>query len=774
MPSYRELFNEIRITMKKLSLFWLALMLTIGIAYAAPVDVNTAQNYGQKFVHNTLGQKSAEISLVYTEVSEVGTDALYVFNYDHGYVIVAADDRAHPILGYCDDQSFDVNHIPEGLQYYLGYYARQIQFAIDHDLAVDQEIAEQWYWVAKEGVISKTRGEKVVSPLLTTTWDQGYPYNYYAPACSSYWTGNHCYAGCVACSMSQVMKYWNWPVTGNGEHSYSTSSYGGTLSANFGATTYDWAIMPNSLGSQANAAAQAVALLMYHCGVAVDMDFTPSGSGAHTEDVPQAVIDYFRYASCTNLKRRDDYTRTQWEDLLIENLDRGFPLLYSGAEADGSGGHAFNCDGYNAQRYFHFNWGWSGSSNNYYMVDALNTSNGSFNSYQRVVFDMIPDYIYDAMVPRIETLAAEVADAYTKNVNVTWTVPSISESGANLESIERIELKRNGTLIQTYNNPQPGETITFVDAVAEYGCYEYTICGVNNDIPGKTYSQLAMVGPNCTWKFICQTTNFQGWNGGKIQLVGDNGVIFKEVTMTGSAPLSEKFQMPEGHFTMQWVAPATTVASLTITLKNSANQTVYNFSGSSTQLSGTMFDGDNDCSGCTPPTGLAGEYHYADGQFGTLISWECDYAPTSFKVYRSNDGENYEAIATVENTEHDYFDVVAVGDYYYKVTAFSSNCESTPALTSENTDFIYVTVTHVDEHAIKADIYPNPVNDVLSIHADEINEVVIYNVIGQSVYRYRGMTEALEVGTSSLESGVYTVNISTAAGQISRRIVIMH
>lgn len=761
--------------MKRFSLLGLVLTIAVSAVFAAPVDVNRAITCGQKYVQNTLGQKSAELSLVYTGVSEAGNNALYIFNFDGGYIVVAADDRAHPILGYGEGEPFDVNNVPEGLQYYLGYYARQIQYAIDNDLPFDAEIADQWYLVGKEGVMSKTRGEKAVAPLLATTWDQGWPYNYYAPACTSYWTNNHCYAGCVACSMSQVMKYWNWPETGVGEHSYSTSTYGGTLSANFGETTYDWSIMPNSLGSQANAAAQAVALLMYHCGVSVDMDFQPGGSGAHTEDVPDAVKSYFRYAACTNLKYREEYSRTDWEDMLMAQFDRGIPVVYSGTESDGSGGHAFNCDGYNDQRMFHFNWGWSGQYNNtYYQIDALNTGNGSFNSYQRVVFDMIPDYIYDAMVPAISTLEAVPADVITKTVQISFTVPTVAESGADLTSIERIELKRNGALIQTFNNPQPGEIITIEDEVANYGCYEYTICGVNNGIQGQSFRTIGLVGPKCTWKFVCQTSNFQGWNGGMVQVVDAAGVVFKEVTMTNTSPLSEKFEMPEGPFTLVWCAPSTTVPSLTITLKNSANQNAYSFTGSSSQLSGTIFTGDNDCPNCTPPTGLTGAYHYTDNAFGTLLTWNCDYEPSKFKVYRSTDGVEYAEIATIENTEREYFDVVEMGSFYYKVTAYSNACESTPAQTDEDTDFVFVDVTGIDEQGFKAEIFPNPVNERLSIQAAEINEVVLYNTIGQSVYHYSGSTNSLEVNTSSFEAGIYIVNVLTSDGLVSRRVVIMH
>ena len=747
-------------------------MLVIGAAFAAPVDVNRAKSLGQKYVQQTLGIKSADLSLAYTKTCDSGVDALYVFNYDNGYVVVAADDHAHPILGYGLDAAFDANNIPEGLRYYLGHYARQIQYALDENLAVEPEVAEQWYLLDKEGVITRTRSNKAVTPLLSTTWNQDWPYNYYAPACQSYWTNNHCYAGCVATSMSQVMKYWNWPETGVGEHSYSTSSYGGTLSANFGATTYNWSIMPNSCSAN-NAASQAVALIMYHCGIAVDMDFRPDGSGAHTEDVADALINYFRYGSCARMDYRDFYSRTEWEDMLIESFDQGIPVVYSGADSDG--GHAFNCDGYNDQRLFHFNWGWSGQYNNtYYQIDALNTGNGSFNDSQRVVFNIIPDYIYDAMVPAIETLDGIVADAATHTVMINFTVPTESMSGASLQSVSSIVLKRDGNVIQTYSNVQPGEQFTLEDTVDDDGCYEYSICGFNNDMAGEIYKKVVLVGPNCTWKLIGQTDNFQGWNGGKLQLVDHRGVVFKEVGMTTSSPISEKFQMPEGEVQMNWVAPSTTVPSLTINLKNSANQSVYSYSGSSSQLNGTLFNSNNDCPSCTPPTNLEGEYLYENGTFGTLLTWNCDYDPSKYKIYRSDDGVEYTEIASIENTQREYFDEVAVGAYYYKVTAFSTACESTPAFTSDGTDYVFVTVTAVDEFNADAVIYPNPASESLSIKAADIQQVVLYNVVGQQVYRFQGSTDTLKVNTSSLEAGIYTVSVTTATGKTSRRIVVMH
>ena len=761
--------------MKKLFVLIAALVVFAGQIFAAPVDVNTAKDLGVKYLkNNVLSAKNiTDAQHVYTLSSENDTPYLYVFNYENGYVVVAADDRACPVLGY-GEGTFDVNNIPDGLKYFLGHYGRQIQYAIDNDLVAEEEIAEQWELLRKEGITTRTRMEKAVEPLLSTTWNQDWPYNYYAPSCTSYWTNNHCYAGCVATAMSQVMKYWNWPETGVGEHSYNTSSYpgnGATLSANFGETTYNWSIMPNQLGSQANDAAKAVALLMYHCGIAVDMDYSPNGSGAQTGDVPAALIEHFRYGASANMKSRDNYTRSVWEDMLIETFDRGIPVVYAGYDTDG--GHAFNCDGYNNNRMFHFNWGWSGSYNNYYQIDALNTGNGSFNINQRAVFEIIPDYIYNAMVPPIESLTAEVADAITKTVELSWMVPTTSVSGADLTSIQQIVLKRNGETIQTYSNPQPGAIVTYNDELAEYGAYTYSIVGINNDYEGETFSHSVIAGPSCTWKFVCQTTSFQGWNEGKVQVVGGNGAIFKEITMTSSSPLSEKVVFPEGAFSLKWVAPSSTVSSITITLKNSANQTAYTFTGSSTELNGTIFSGNNDCPNCTAPTGFAGEFTYQEGTSGSLLSWNCDYAPSKFKIYRSEDGVEYAEIGNVEGDVHEYFDAIENGTYYYKVTAYSSACESNPAITPDDVDYVTVLVASVAENSINARVYPNPTTNRVKIEAENLNTVMVFNLVGQKVVEVNVNSDECVIDMQEFGTGIYMVKIMTATGSTTQKISVI-
>ena len=466
---------------------------------------------------------------------------------------------------------------------------------------------------------------------------------------------------------------------------------------------------------------------------------------------------------------RDLYTKEVWEDKLIAALDRGIPMVYAGS--DSNGGHAFNCDGYNNQRLFHFNWGWSGQYNNtYYQIDALNTGNGSFNSYQRVVFDMIPDYIYNAMVPAIETLTVEIADALTQTAQISWTVPTQSVSGVDLESVDQIILKRNGEVIQTYNNLQPGETVTFIDNVTEYGAYEYSIMGINFDFEGDSFSQIGLFGPTCTWKVICQTTGFQGWNGGRLQFISENGTVFKEITMTSSSPVSEKFSFPEGNYSLNWVAPSSEVSSITITLKDSAGQTVYSFTGSSNQLNGTLHSGVNECPNCVAPTGFTGVV--AEG--GAQLSWECDYAPSKFKIYRSEDGEAYYEIGDVTGDVYEYLDEVQGVTYYYKVTAYNSACESNPAITPDNTDFVVVTVPmSAFENRVEASLYPNPTTGNLTIDADALTSVTVYNLVGQKVFEENVQGNRSVINMKTFGCGMYLVRIASAHGTITRKVTVI-
>ena len=748
----------------------MTLALCVGQLIASPVDVEQARHLGLKYVQGNTNRQVTHLDLAYTQTTESGSNALYVFNFDGGYIIVAADDVALPILAFGEEGCFDANNIADGLAYYLRFYARQIEYAVSNNMTADPEVAEQWEQISNTGVIQGGRSTRSdVAPLISTNWNQDNPYNFLCPTAPN-GPGGHVYAGCVATAMSMVMKYWNWPDHGQGSHSYTPSGYP-MQSVDFENTYYQWSNMPNSCN---NSNYQAVATLMWHCGVAVNMQYGYNGSGAYSADVPDAISNYFRYTKSAIHLDRDSYTKLEWEEMLIANLQEGFPLYYSGS--DNGGGHAFVCCGYReSDRKFYFNWGWSGFNNNYFAIDALNTYSGHFNEYQTAIFDMIPDYVYDGLVPAVGDLNVVAENAQSKKGIVSWTNPLESLDGNNMTNIEQVVLLRNGQQVFTQSNVVPGEVMQFEDIVPEYDCYTYRLYFVTNGAQGRPAEFKYQFGPTCSWKIVGQTTNFQGWNGGKIQLKNAFGTVIEEVTMTSSTPISQQIRVPEGTVTFTWVAPSSPVSNLTINIKNSSNGSVYTYTGNSNQVPATLYTGDNDCDGCQPPTNLSGEYQWTNEGFGTLLRWDYEVDPQSFKVYRSEDGVAYELVATVDKTLREYFDLVDAGDYYYQVTAYRSYCESTPAWTGYDTDYVHVEVTSVSENdEAGLSLYPNPANTLMSVEAEGLEQVTICNVMGQVVMRQHCTEDGVVINTSDLASGLYTITVKAAQGTMTKRFAVMH
>ena len=756
--------------MKKSLLLMMSLALFASQLIASPVSVEQARHIGMKYVQSHSARQAVELNLAYTEMTESGNPAVYVFNFDGGFVLVSADDVARPILGFSDTESYDANNVPEGFAYYLRFYARQIAYAQEVNLEAEAEVASEWMHVERDGFENdnrSTRGD--IAPLITTNWNQDNPYNNYCPSGQG-GPGGHAYAGCVATAMSMVMKKWNWPDHGEGSHSYTPDGYA-TQNVDFENTYYHWTTMPNTCN---NSNFQAVATLMYHCGVAVDMMYGPGSSGAYSQDVPPAIANYFRYTDKANRLDRDLYTKLQWEEMLIRNLEYGFPLYYSGSDTDG--GHAFVCCGYReSDRKFYFNWGWSGSLNNYYAIDALNTGwNGSFNLNQAAIFDFVPKYIYDALIPAATDLFVTAENANSKKGIITWTNPTTNLGGETIENIEQVVLLRNDQQIFTQNNVAAGETMSFEDNVADFDCYTYRLYYVTNGTKGRFADAKYQYGPTCTWKIVGQTSNFQGWNGGKIQVKNSFNTVIEEVTMSNATPISQQIRLPEGAVSFSWVAPLTAVTNMTINIKNSANQSVYTFNGNSNQIPATLLSDNNDCGGCEPPTSLNGEYLWTNEGFGTMLTWSYDVDPQSFKVYRSDDGIHYAEIATVDKTLREYFDIAEAGNYYYKVTAFRSYCESTPAWADNGDDFVYMQVTSVDESEQTTSVFPNPANERLCIEAEGLQHVVICNMMGQVVLSLSSSEDGMVISTAHFAPGVYTINMKTAMGNVTRRFTVMH
>ena len=365
--------------MKKTLLLFALLGLFLG-SFARPIDLETAKVIASKFMRTHDLQVSA------TYPTDKTTPAFYVFNTTDGFVIVAADDCETPIIGYSHEGHFDPNNVPVQMEEYLQDFAARIQYGIENHIAANEVTAKQWELVKTSGRLNESKSTQAVEPLLTEMWHQGCLYNSLCPSMS----GPCCHAevGCVAVAMGQIMHYWKYPDTGFGNHSYSNQ--GVTLSAVFGSTTYDWGHMPDSLTkSSSETEINAVATLLYHCGVSVDMYYTQNGSGANSGDVPEAMVRYFSYSKKIHFEKRANYNDEEWLSMLKGNLDAQRPVMYTGS--GNQGGHAFVCDGYDDNDLLHFNWGW-GVANGYFSLGNLNPNGYAFNKNQAAIFDIIPEY----------------------------------------------------------------------------------------------------------------------------------------------------------------------------------------------------------------------------------------------------------------------------------------------------------------------------------------------------------------------------------------------
>jgi hypothetical protein len=412
----------------------LLLLALCGLSFSKPVDEETAKLVGQNFLTSRATSASfkngTSLELSYASTSKSSnplaniksTTYFYVFNVTNGdgYVIVSADDNTTPILGYSDEVDFNPNNIPINAQKWLESYKNEIRYIIQNNISSTNDLIKDWEQLVSGKVTNNSLGKKrAVSPLIQTKWDQSPYYNALCPYDNS--ANERTVSGCVATAMAQVMKFWNYPATGTGSHSYNHSKYG-TLSANFGSTTYNWSSMPNQVTSSNS----AVATLMYHCGVSVDMNYdiaSNGGSGAYvitsgspiTHCSEYAFKNYFGYKSSLQGIKRSSYTQTQWILLLKTELDAGRPILHDGFGS--GGGHAFVCDGYDNNNFFHFNWGWGGQEDGYFNVNALNPGSlgtgggtGGFNSGQEVIIGIEPPV-------STQTLDMRLYSAITVNPN---------------------------------------------------------------------------------------------------------------------------------------------------------------------------------------------------------------------------------------------------------------------------------------------------------------------------------------------------------------------
>ena len=500
--------------MKKI-LFLSTLLAVTLQAMAADVDVATAMATAQRFTTQAaIGPRRAapsgtnNVRLIHTELntSSVTQAVYYIFNTDDSYIIVAGDDRATEVLAY-GDSPLDMNNIPEGLQYWLDCYKGQLEYLQAHPAMVVDNGPRRLPGVSL--------GE-TVEPLLTALWDQSAPYNNQCP----YKGGRRCITGCAATSLAMVFYYWKYPTEPTPTvPAYVTASeqiYVNELPS----TTFDWDNMLNRYrGGYSSAQANAVAWLMRYIGQAEEMDYAPDGSGSYGENILETAL-LFGYDSDTELIYKTSwdgdelYTDDEWAEIIQEELYARRPIVMCGYANgfNGMSGHAFNIDGYDADmNMYHINWGWSGSGNAHFALNAFKGGGSTYNIVQQIIVGMEPTATVPTIKPsakrmRLETLVDHVTSMSlkVKGVLLTGDVQLELNDNTGMFSLDEDHINRSeitsGTHVKVNYAPLSPGTHTAVLTLKSEGAKD-----VNIKITGT--SQLETYTPELTERYDIGTSS---------------------------------------------------------------------------------------------------------------------------------------------------------------------------------------------------------------------------------------------------------------------------
>ena len=379
---------------KSFSLLLLFAML-VTPALADKVTKSEAQKIAEAFLAKKQNRrvkarfKQMPQSLLLSTSTSADYAPFYVYNAENngGFVIVSGESSIGNIIGYSDTGSFDLKDAPSNVVTMMKMFSTLVN---------NVQRTGSTNYVPDDPLVGP-KGNVKVAPLLDKIqWGQGKPFNGKMPA-KKPTTDNkntNYYVGCVATAMSQIMRFHKYPTVGKGTMTY-TDNLGKKHSPNFGATTFDWTKMPERC-EEDNADEtenEQVSTLCSMAAYSVYMSFMPSGeAGAFSQAVTGALVHNFGYDNGISYKKREYYSTPQWMKMITDELDAGRPVFYSASNEDGKGGHAFVCDGYDDAGYVHINWGWSGKSNGYFHVNALNpydlgigANGGGYNLQQEII-----------------------------------------------------------------------------------------------------------------------------------------------------------------------------------------------------------------------------------------------------------------------------------------------------------------------------------------------------------------------------------------------------
>lgn len=506
--------------MKRLLIISVILLSGLHI-FAAPISKDAALLVAKNFID----PKETASSRLHFTISEKSEDAFYLFEdkSGEGWVLVSGDDVAMPVLGYSYTGKFGTANMPLNLRGWLSGIEEQILYASKAGIEADEQIKQLWSQ-AKAKKLKKIK--KTVEPLIQSKWDQVAPFNNYCPYDQT--AQERTLSGCVATAMAQLMYFYRWPEHGYGSHSYQPkdgrsypyqpSTRFEVQSADFENTYYDWSSMldyyiyqDQSTGkwyyrSATDKQKDAVALLLYHCGVGTEMmyglnseggstAYALSNGGTRKNSAQYALSEYFGYKS--NMKEYHYTSSTNysaWVQMLKDELDAGRPMLYGGYNQTLSYGHSFICDGYSENDYFHFNWGWSGLSDGYFLLSALTPGNGGagggtydFKYNQEVVMNIEPNKSGES---------SKIEEPEQKDYIATKAAMTYYPQSSDITTFKENNISLS--LYVTEADESYSAYFYFNMILPEYNRLDYGLVMTENE-----YTAVEILKPNEEWYYIC-------------------------------------------------------------------------------------------------------------------------------------------------------------------------------------------------------------------------------------------------------------------------------
>ena len=701
-------------------------------------------------------------SLVYHNATPV----YYIFNVsESAFVIVSADERVNPILGYSFQSNFDNENIPDGLNWLLGKYKGQIYDIVSGNLNFnDRAIKAEW---AKYEISDLQKSLQPpppvilsVGPLTTTTWSQECYYNAQCPLDNS--PGTDCGrapVGCVATAFAQVMKYYNHPAQGTGTTTYTCAPYG-TISANFGATTYNWAAMPNVLSAHSPEAAK----ILFHAGVAVKMEYTASSSSAYSSAIRTALVNKFKYAGTAQEIFKSSYSNTTWVTKIRTELDAQRLVIISGDDPAHGAGHSFIADGYQGTNSFHINWGWEGQDDGYFLLTALSPSGYGFNSDVSAIIGIKPLSGTSACTA-VTGLSASTITSTGATLN--WTA-----AGSSTYNVQ-YKLSTSSTWT-TVTSATASKSIT---GLTPSKVYQFQVQRVCSGTSSSSYSATS------TFTTLSSSTNTT------ITLGTGTGTTVTAPYGTGNMDERTQFIITKSQLVAAGYTSATNfIKSLEfdVSLANSKTMTGFTIRIGHTAASAfstasflsatmtTVYSGNTVASAGWNSHNFTSPFTYnGTGNLLVDICWNNTSTASNSSV-RCTPTSTYQAIYMKTNITNGGVCGSATGTRSYSRPNMKLIFSSSPSILKILEEELEETQEPIQE-AVKMNVFPNPTESMATIQFDgpfEKAQINVFDIMGKLVFSDNMNNNTYLLGVEKFSPGIYQVVLQTGNQNFVKKLIV--